>query len=457
MRTTRRVATGLAVSLGWLIGQGTAPAVAVARDDAPLKFSADIAPILAGNCVGCHNPERKRGGLDLTTYKALKAGSEESGPVVVPSKPDESPMVEMVVTRMMPKGNRKLGDEAIAKIKRWVEEGAALDEGIAPTAKVQEIAPSPDDRRRAEAGKLSPEERDKALVAKAAERWKLAGLKDEPAMTPGKHFLIFGEITPERATATLKALESSRTTLGNLLGDEGGQSLAGPQKLSVYLFPDANSYVELTRALSRREPETGETAHANLSIEAPYVAAVDKQAKVAAPAAEEPATEAPKGRTRRGRRPSTRGGSETRLLPGVLVEQLGVAAVESAGKPPRWLSRGVGAFLASGVEPQASYYMGLRVKVLEQAQLGWEAKATEALGDQAEPEVLTAFGFGLCEWLQSSYPEAAPVFLRALFNGGDRLDEAITLFGEDVGREEFLAAWGDWVADHYGGLAGGGR
>jgi len=32
-----------------------------------LKFSEEIAPILAGNCVRCHNPQLKRGGFDLTT------------------------------------------------------------------------------------------------------------------------------------------------------------------------------------------------------------------------------------------------------------------------------------------------------------------------------------------------------------------------------------------------------
>ena len=32
-----------------------------AGGDSGVKFSRDIAPILVGNCIGCHNPERRRG------------------------------------------------------------------------------------------------------------------------------------------------------------------------------------------------------------------------------------------------------------------------------------------------------------------------------------------------------------------------------------------------------------
>ena len=457
MRMARRVAPWVGVGFGLCLGSG-AGRVSAQDGAESLKFSKDIAPILAGNCVGCHNPERLRGGLDLTTFRALQAGSKEDGPVVVAKKPEESLLVEMVSSREMPKGDRKLADESIAKIRRWVEEGATLDDGISPTAKVQELAPSPEARRRSELKAMTPEKRDEALIEKARERWKLAGLKSEPEVTPGKHFLIFGDLPPERAAAALKALESRRMPLGNLLGEDNAGALAGPQKLSVYVFSDLNPYVELSRSLERKEPDKGATAHANFTIEAPYIAAVDPQA---GPATEEKPTETPsRGRARRGTRPragSAEADGPGRTLAGLLVEQLGTGAIEAVGTAPRWLSKGFGAYLASGVESRSSFAMDLRRTVIERGQLGWEAKATEALGDQAEPESLTAFGFALCEWLQSSFPEEAPSFLRALIGGGENLDEALQLFGEDVSREEFLASWGEWVAARYGPLARRGR
>src|SRR5262245_1186347 len=84
--------------------------------DPGLKFSRDIAPILVGNCIGCHNPERKRGKFDLTTFEKLMAGSDVEK-VIVPGKPEESHLVLRLrgeETPKMPQGaNNNLADEAI--------------------------------------------------------------------------------------------------------------------------------------------------------------------------------------------------------------------------------------------------------------------------------------------------------------------------------------------------------
>ena len=48
--------------------------------------------LLKANCFSCHNPDKKKGELDLTTREGLLRGGEE-GKVVVPGKAAASRLV----------------------------------------------------------------------------------------------------------------------------------------------------------------------------------------------------------------------------------------------------------------------------------------------------------------------------------------------------------------------------
>lgn len=425
---------------------GEAPA-AGEKDGDTLKFSRDIAPILAGNCTGCHNAEQRKGEFDLSTFKALMAGSK-SGPVIEPGKPEESTLVEMVVSRKMPRGggNRRLSDEAIGKIQRWVKEGAVLDAGISDTAAMDKIAPTPEQRRQAELSKLAPDELDKKLEQVAQERWKQAGIEAPPKMTAGRSFLLFGDVPADRAEATLKMLEVQRTRLKGLLDSQEKPVLEGPEKTSVYVFKEPNAYAEFIRSVERREVEPRAEAHARLGVESPYVAAVDPLG----------GGEEPKAAGRRPGRGKSAGNEAdfgpVRSLGGLLTEQLAAEAALAAGKSPRWMADGLGAYFASQVEPRSPYYQRLRQEAAQQYQLGWNTKAGEALGDQGAADTVRALGFSLFEWLGSEYRQQTPFFVRALLqNGPEKLDDVVQgCFGQGIGREQFLGSWGQWVAARYG-------
>ncbi len=64
-------------------------------------FRREIRPILAGQCLACHNPEARKGGLDLSERDHALSGGE-TGPAVVPGKPEESGLIEMVAGGRMP-------------------------------------------------------------------------------------------------------------------------------------------------------------------------------------------------------------------------------------------------------------------------------------------------------------------------------------------------------------------
>ena len=81
------------------------------------------------------------------------------------------------------------------------------------------------------------------------------------------------------------------------------------------------------------------------------------------------------------------------------------------GKPPRWLTLGLGALVASHVEPGSPYYRKIRRDAVEAATQGWTSKANDALGDQETVDVVRAVGFAILEWIQANSRTAIPQLL----------------------------------------------
>src|SRR5579863_909726 len=68
-----------------------------------VNFTTDVQPVLALNCTGCHGSTTRIKEMNLSTLDGVLKGSE-SGPVVVPGKPDESRLYQMVRDGKMPMG-----------------------------------------------------------------------------------------------------------------------------------------------------------------------------------------------------------------------------------------------------------------------------------------------------------------------------------------------------------------
>src|ERR1700726_1066526 len=88
-------------------------------------FEMRIRPVLAKNCYTCHTTA-KLGGLQLTSRENILKGGN-SGPAVLPGKPEESLLIQAVSQtherlKMPPQG--KLKDEEIEDLKSWVRAGA---------------------------------------------------------------------------------------------------------------------------------------------------------------------------------------------------------------------------------------------------------------------------------------------------------------------------------------------
>jgi hypothetical protein len=99
-------------------------------------FETHVRPVLATRCYRCHAAEKQKGGLRLDSREGLLAGGD-SGPVVVPGKPQESLLISAVgyadeALQMPP--NEKLPEREIEPLRQWVLQGAAYPDIAASPA-----------------------------------------------------------------------------------------------------------------------------------------------------------------------------------------------------------------------------------------------------------------------------------------------------------------------------------
>ena len=88
----------------------------------PIGYNEDVQPIFERTCNSCHSGVVQTKELQVTAYGPLMAGSE-NGPVVVPGKPEESLLWEMIATGQMPMiGELSQLDQATVRL--WIEAGA---------------------------------------------------------------------------------------------------------------------------------------------------------------------------------------------------------------------------------------------------------------------------------------------------------------------------------------------
>ena len=89
-------------------------------------FKDIVQPILHNHCGSCHNPQKRKGGLDLSTFTSIMEGGD-SGPLNVNSI-SESELLRRLEEplnsedRMPPKGKLQLSNMQLELIKWWVAE-----------------------------------------------------------------------------------------------------------------------------------------------------------------------------------------------------------------------------------------------------------------------------------------------------------------------------------------------
>ena len=97
-------------------------AAPASRADDKITYNDHVLPIFKNACLNCHNPDKKKAGLDLSTYQGALQGSE-NGKVVQSGNAGASLLVKCVKQtedpKMPPKGD-KLTDQDIGTIEKWI-------------------------------------------------------------------------------------------------------------------------------------------------------------------------------------------------------------------------------------------------------------------------------------------------------------------------------------------------
>src|SRR3954463_1746411 len=109
---------------------------------AQTPFARDVAPILAKNCLSCHNASQQMSQLDLSSRAAAVKGGQKSGPAIVPGDAAKSPLYRRLTGQdqpAMPLGAR-LSDAEIQIIRDWIESGAVWEERVAAAPAATKIS-----------------------------------------------------------------------------------------------------------------------------------------------------------------------------------------------------------------------------------------------------------------------------------------------------------------------------
>ncbi len=95
-----------------------------------LVYNDVLVPVLKGKCMSCHNENKAKGDLIMTSYQALLKGGKGEHPTLVPGSAAKSDMYRRALLppdnddRMPPKGKPGLSKEEIELMAWWINHGA---------------------------------------------------------------------------------------------------------------------------------------------------------------------------------------------------------------------------------------------------------------------------------------------------------------------------------------------
>jgi hypothetical protein len=106
-------------------------ALAWTAEDPATLWTTKVQPLINERCIQCHGPEKSKGKLRLDSREAMLKGGRELGPIIVPDKPETSPLLKVCTLprneelAMPPEGKGKpLSAEELGWLKAWLVGGA---------------------------------------------------------------------------------------------------------------------------------------------------------------------------------------------------------------------------------------------------------------------------------------------------------------------------------------------
>jgi hypothetical protein len=95
------------------------------RAEDKINYQDHVLPLIEANCSKCHNADKKKADLDLTSYQGALQGSG-SGPVLISGNPDGSKLWKALTHAEepnMPPNRPRLAEKDLAVFKQWIAGG----------------------------------------------------------------------------------------------------------------------------------------------------------------------------------------------------------------------------------------------------------------------------------------------------------------------------------------------
>ncbi|NBU41079.1 MAG: DUF1549 domain-containing protein [Planctomycetia bacterium] len=100
-----------------------------------VDFVHDVVPLLKRHCAECHLGDARQGGFSMNTREAILAGGDSGTAGLLARDSASSELIARVTSTdpdfRMPSDGPPLPEEAVAVLRRWIDEGAVWEEGFA--------------------------------------------------------------------------------------------------------------------------------------------------------------------------------------------------------------------------------------------------------------------------------------------------------------------------------------
>ncbi len=385
-------------------GGAAAPEYELATGTETVSFALDVAPVLVQNCGGCHfEAQNVRGGLSMNNFRQLLRGGD-GGPIVKPGDSAGSSLIQRLKATdnsRMPRQRRPLGADVIAKISKWIDEGAKLDEDN-PNMNLRDFS------ELIKARKSSHDDLSAARVAEGMKLWKKVMPDDPPAEISGKHFHVMGTVATEQLDAIAKLAEEQAESIQELLGLEKGEPLI-KGRISLFVYGSRYDFNEFGKMIVGRDMPEMRRVHWDFDTVNAYIAIqlVDGEP----------------------------GDAEPHFKQAISA----VAIASSSRDVPRWFADGFGFMVAETLVNDR--------KVIG----GWQSAAAEVVGGLENPAAFIRPGFSEDRAALAGY-----AFLRSVASGkGDLRKMYKVLAGAASFDESFAELFGGSPEELLGGESAG--
>jgi mono/diheme cytochrome c family protein len=370
-----------------IITGGTQPAappaatVQQATGSETVSFAIDIAPIFIKSCTDCHRAQNPPNNFGLTTMASLMRGGDR-GPPIAPGKPAESLLVKKLRGTAdgarMPRNAPPLDEATIAKIEKWIAEGARFD-GPNPAQPIFEVAAL------AKAQRQTHEQLSADRAKLADENWRL-GMTNTPASkSESANFLVLGNVGENTLADIAKRAEAQAPKVGKIFNAPADQALV-KGRVSLFVFGERYDYGEFGKMVEKRDLPPSWRGHYKYSI-------VDAYGAVLVPKA---------------------GNYD---LDALIAQQLAAVYVASLGRGvPHWFAEGCGRVAATRLAPAGDKRLSQWDEELSSA-VGSLTKPDDFMTDKLGPEQADVCAFSFAKFLMAD--RRFVNLIDALRKGGD--------------------------------------